>query len=147
MEPMSTATFVCCVTSVYLFNFGSTIVVKQYFIVFISLLSHDGGSYLTESYAVSPTASMQSEACFSFLYIEGRTIEMALAEGTTYLKFLTDSEGFLRTLFFEFLADQLGEFLCRILHGPAIESVGLLIVVVEYLFQYGLIVGVAEGVF
>ena len=70
--------------------------------VSITLLSHNSSTNLAESYAMSPALSYQAEAIGSFLHIKSRAVEVALTECTTYLQFLTDGEGLLRTYYLQF---------------------------------------------
>ena len=70
---------------------------EQYLIILIALLTHHGCTNLTEAYAMPPALAVQAEALYRLLDIEGRAVEMALAEGTTDFEFLTDGEGLLRT--------------------------------------------------
>lgn len=65
---------------------------QQYLFVGISLLSHNGSTNLAQSYPMPPSFTMQPETGSSLLHIEGRTIEMRLAEDAAYLKFLADSK-------------------------------------------------------
>ena len=38
----------------------------------MALLAHHSGTYLAQTYAVSPTLTMQNETIVGFLYIKGR---------------------------------------------------------------------------
>ena len=131
------------------------------------LLTHHGGTYLTQTYTMAPALSFENELVAILLNIESRTVEMALAQGATYLKFLTDGEGFLATydlefpdasalaalhgdevenlaeINLEFAIDELGDFGLGITYFPTVEVGCLLVEVVKYLAQDMLIVGVA----
>ena len=94
---------------------------------------------------------------------------MGLAERAAYLEFLANSKGALGThdaqfpdaaalaalqrfevgdvakVHLQLTADQLRQFLLRVLHRPAVEVGRLLVVVVEHLRQHVAVVGVAIG--
>ena len=70
---------------------------QQYLVITVTLLTHDGGTYLAETHAVAPSFADETETFGGLLDVESRTIEMGLAQGAANLKFLTNGKGLLRT--------------------------------------------------
>ena len=54
------------------------------------MFAHYGGTYLAQTNTVAPTLALQDEDVAIFLDIEGRRIQMTLAECTTDFELLTD---------------------------------------------------------
>ena len=123
---------------------------------------------------MTPTGSGQAEFLrnavlnVQLVHYEGATIEMCLAEGSSYLQLLTDGEAALRTdnlqsaessassalhwlevedvteVHLQLFSNKTLQLFLRIFHMPTIEVSSLLIVVVEHLGKYGLVRSVAE---
>ena len=73
-------------------DFGTTIIEKEDLIVGLALLAHDGSTYLTESDTMSPAFAVQDETVALLLYVESRTVEMSLTEGSAYFELFADGE-------------------------------------------------------
>ena len=89
---------------IYCLYIRTLIVVAQDVVVFISTLAHHGGTYLTETHAVSPACAGEHETLRNALGVdveavgyECRAVEMALAQYASYLQFLADDERLFRT--------------------------------------------------
>ena len=52
-------------------DLGTAIVEQEDFIVGLTLLAHDGGTYLTETYTVAPTTTVEAETFRELLNLEG----------------------------------------------------------------------------
>ena len=133
------------------------IIVQQDLLIAITPLTHHGSTDLTESYPMSPALAMQDKPVVLLFHIEGRTIEMGIAQCTTDLEFLTDGESTFLTHDLQFpdtsalaslLWNQIEDFTERHLQAPLnnmtqfffcvtnrppIEISRLLIIVVQHL--------------
>ena len=52
-------------------DLGTAIVEQEDFIVGLTLLAHNGCTYLTEAYTMAPSATMETETIREFLNFEG----------------------------------------------------------------------------
>ena len=84
------------------------VIMQQDVVVIESLFAHDGGTYLAQAYAVSPSGSGQLEpygrsvGVFAFIDHKSRTEQVGGREGTPYLQFLADNQRLFRTYDFQF---------------------------------------------
>ena len=83
------------------FDDGFAVVVQENFIEGEAFCTHDGGTYLAEAYAMSPTGAVERESLgYAFgiggvlVDYEGRTVEVRIGQGTPYLEFLAYGKGF-----------------------------------------------------
>lgn len=143
---------------------------RKYLLVCETLITHDGSTYLAESYAMSPPLAMKDEGMVGTLDGEGRGIEMGRGQPLAYLKFFAYGHGALGATNGEFddttrrtnlnwcefkdlsevystlTRDERGQFGEGVFDGPTVEIDSLPVVAIEDLRENTSVTSVAIGV-
>lgn len=82
-------------------DLGPAIVMKQDLLIGIALLPHDGSTDLAQAHAMAPPFSVEAEARGRLLHVEGRAVQMGIAECAADFQLLADGEGLLRSDYFQ----------------------------------------------